>query len=391
MRIVLRTSGGRGEYELAGSQGSLTRSDLFDRELVLEPVPGTSIATDTYARAVPGKPRIRLGDKPGRYSHTYLVLAGLLLLAKPKRELGDTNHDRLQLIDNGYSITSILIDVTVFDSNQVVVRPTDLVVSNFGGEHARVDVVERLELVYELWGAAHRSPDSEVKRLILSHNTAFENGDAPELVRLARIIRRLITSDEDPLTQLLRRFGAGGEAATGAGVHREFVEAGIEEDDSRSVREAAVDTIRKWRKVQMRGAQAERFRREVQHAYGFTCLFTGYHLPPTSVTRTPGVDASHILPWAHHRINDVTNGICLNKLCHWAFDEGVLRLAFDASSNDYLLSIPNAVLEAGGIGQIDLSPFKPLVGPIPRHRLPSNQAHWPDPAFITRFNRGFSD
>ena len=391
MRIALRTSGGRGEYELAGSQGSLTRSDLFDRELILEPIPGTSIGTDNYARDVQGKPRIRLGDEPGRYNHIYLVLAGLLLLAKPKRELGDTNHGRLQLIDNGYSITSILIDVTALDSDHAVVRPTDLVVSNFGGEHARIDVVERLELIYELWDAAGRSDDSEEKRLVLAHNAAFETGDAPELVRLARIIRRRITSDEDPLKQLLRHFGAGSEAAAGAGVHREFIEAGIEEDDSRCAREAMLDTIRKWRKVQMRGAEADRFRREVQSTYGFTCLFTGYRLPPTSVTRTPGVDASHILPWAHHRINDVTNGICLNKLCHWAFDEGVLRLTFDASSNDYLLSIPDPVLEAGRNGQIDLRPFNPLIGPIPRNQLPSNQALWPDPAFIMRFNQSFSD
>ncbi|MEM1055138.1 MAG: HNH endonuclease signature motif containing protein [Bacteroidota bacterium] len=348
------------------------------------------IPTNNYARDVQGKPRIRLGDRPGSYSHIYLVLAGLLLLAKPKRELGDTNHGRLQLIDNGYSITSILIDVTALDGDRAVVRPTDLVVSNFGGEYARVDVVERLELIFELWNAVRRSNDSEEKRLVSAHSAAFESGDAPELVRLARSIRRRITSDEDPLKQLLRRFGAASEAAAGAGVHREFVDAGIEEDDPRNAREATLDTVRKWRKVQMRGADAERFRREVQRTYGFTCLFTGYCLPPTSIIQTPGVDASHILPWAHHRINDVTNGICLNKLCHWAFDEGVLRLSFDASSNDYLLSIPNPVLEAGRDGQIDLSPFNPLVGPIPRHRLPSNQALWPDPAFIARFNQSFS-
>lgn len=389
MRIALRTSGGRGEYELAGSQGSLTRSDLFDRELVLEPIPGTLIPTHNYARDVQGKPRIRLGDERG--SHIYLILAGLFLLAKPKRELGGTNHGRLQLIDNGYSITSILIDVTALDSNHAVVRPTDLVVSNFGGEHARIDVVERLDLIYELWDAAGRSADSEEKQLVLAHKAAFDTGDALELVRLARIIRGLITSDEDPLKQLLRRFGGGSESAAVAGVHREFFEGGIEEDDLRGGREATLDTIRKWRKVQMRGAEAEHFRREVQRTYGFTCLFTGYCLPPTSVTRTPGVDASHILPWAHHRINDVTNGICLNKLCHWAFDEGVLRLTFDASSNDYLLSIPNPVLEAGHNGQIDLSPFSPLVGPIPRHRLPADQALWPDPVFIARFNQSFSD
>ena len=215
--------------------------------------------------------------------------------------------------------------------------------------------------------------------------------DAPGLVLLAQHIRRQITSDEDPLTQLLRRFGAGSEAAAGAGVHREFVEAAIEEDDSRNIREATLDTIRKWRKVQMRGAEADRFRREVQRIYRFTCLFTGYRLPSSSVTRTPGVDASHILPWASHRINDVTNGICLNKLCHWAFDEGILRLFFDASSNDYLLSIPDPVLEAGRKGLIDLAPFKPLVGPISPKRLPSNQALWPDPVFIEQFNRSFSD
>lgn len=39
MRIALRTSGGRGEYELAGKQGEIAASSLFDHPLLYELTP----------------------------------------------------------------------------------------------------------------------------------------------------------------------------------------------------------------------------------------------------------------------------------------------------------------------------------------------------------------
>lgn len=38
------------------------------------------------------------------------------------------------------------------------------------------------------------------------------------------------------------------------------------------------------------------------------------------------VDAAHIVPFAETRNNKLTNGLSLCKLCHWAFDEGMLGI-----------------------------------------------------------------
>ena len=43
MRISLRTGGGRGVYELAGSQGDCKASDLFEKELYYELTPSLII------------------------------------------------------------------------------------------------------------------------------------------------------------------------------------------------------------------------------------------------------------------------------------------------------------------------------------------------------------
>ena len=36
------------------------------------------------------------------------------------------------------------------------------------------------------------------------------------------------------------------------------------------------------------------------------------------------MDAAHIVPWCRSRNDDIRNGMALCKLCHWAFDEGMM-------------------------------------------------------------------
>lgn len=96
MRIALRTSGGRGEYEVAGSHESIRVHDVFDRQIVLELLPGFRFPTNNYVRHTQGKPRIRLLDPYGD-SHVYLILAAILLLPKPKREIGATPEASLNI------------------------------------------------------------------------------------------------------------------------------------------------------------------------------------------------------------------------------------------------------------------------------------------------------
>jgi putative restriction endonuclease len=39
------------------------------------------------------------------------------------------------------------------------------------------------------------------------------------------------------------------------------------------------------------------------------------------------VDAAHIVPWSVSNKDDIRNGMALCKLCHWAFDEGMMGVS----------------------------------------------------------------
>jgi len=39
------------------------------------------------------------------------------------------------------------------------------------------------------------------------------------------------------------------------------------------------------------------------------------------------VDAAHIVPWCKSQNDDIRNGMALCKLCHWAFDNGMMGVA----------------------------------------------------------------
>ena len=151
--------------------------------------------------------------------------------------------------------------------------------------------------------------------------------------------------------------------------------------------EARVERVRQWRLAAVRGSSASAFRRNVREAYNSRCMFSGQRLPRTEATSTAGVDAAHILPWSRFDLDGIKNGLCLNKQCHWAFDEGLLRLSFDASSRAYLISIPNRLRLAAQTAQFDMQSFDSFAGLVPRNRLPANEALWPSAQYLTELNR----
>ena len=64
------------------------------------------------------------------------------------------------------------------------------------------------------------------------------------------------------------------------------------------------------------------FRRAVVTAYDHRCAFCGIRMF-TGDGHTV-VEAAHIIPWAIAHNDDPRNGLALCRLCHWAFDEGLL-------------------------------------------------------------------
>lgn len=67
------------------------------------------------------------------------------------------------------------------------------------------------------------------------------------------------------------------------------------------------------------------FRRAVVTAYNHRCALCGIRMQ-TSQGHT-AVDAAHIIPWSESHNDDPRNGLALCKLCHWAFDEGLMSVS----------------------------------------------------------------
>ena len=67
------------------------------------------------------------------------------------------------------------------------------------------------------------------------------------------------------------------------------------------------------------------FRRAVVTTYDHRCALCGVRIV-TAEGHTV-VDAAHIVPWSLKRNDDIRNGMALCKLCHWAFDEGMMGVS----------------------------------------------------------------
>jgi putative restriction endonuclease len=67
------------------------------------------------------------------------------------------------------------------------------------------------------------------------------------------------------------------------------------------------------------------FRRAVVTTYDHRCALCGVRIV-TSEGHTV-VDAAHIVPWSVNQNDDIRNGMALCKLCHWAFDKGMIGVS----------------------------------------------------------------
>jgi hypothetical protein len=383
MRITLRTSGGRGEYELAGTHAGIVTANLFNKQLVVELTPGVKLYTNNFLRNTQGKRRIRLADQRAD-DHIYILIAAALLLPKPKRQLSETGLGHFQLIDDSYSIADIEFDIVQVTENEVFIRPTYARLANSESSKT-LDIAQRMKYVLNLWEKMEEdTTDDYFLMLIKAHREAFGQAIPQKIIHATTLIRKLIEADEDPLRQLLRRYGLNDISTSDMAISSVIKE--FPDDNNKPVFQSTQEIIRKWRQIADRGFGGEKFRQSVNQAYDYTCLFTGYHLPRTHLTGSAGVDAAHILPWASHGINDIQNGICLNKLCHWAFDAGLLLLNFDLQQKEYIISVPELIKQQAPKG-FAIESFTQLEGVIPKERLPHNPNLWPNPEFIREYNK----
>ena len=123
-----------------------------------------------------------------------------------------------------------------------------------------------------------------------------------------------------------------------------------------------------------RAARDQGFRRIVVSTYDHRCALCGVRIiTPEQYT---AVDAAHIVPWSKSRNDDVRNGMALCKLCHWAFDRGMIGVSADYS-----------VITSRHIGANSNVPgFLTMLsgrGILP----PENRDHWPAHDYLSEHRR----
>ncbi|MFH1707513.1 MAG: HNH endonuclease [Planctomycetota bacterium] len=387
MNITLRPSGGRGEYELAGRQGELHIHDLFGLPMFIEVLPGVSINAYSNCVLKDGKPRIRL-THDARNAHPSALIAEAMMLPKPRRERYKTHGNNL-LRWGQFVVQTVRIDV-VPRAGGVLVCPLTVRLENADGFRLDISFAERMARVLRVWTAAAK-PKDKIAAAVRGHAVAFTSMQATQtqLVNSFAVLHSALNTPEGDMLPLLEahfRLGAINAPSVGD-ISTEISDEDFAEEVQIKPAEARIERVRQWRLAIVRGGSASGFRRKVREAYDSRCMFTGQRLPRTEATTTAGVDAAHILPWSRFDLDATTNGICLNKQCHWAFDEGLFRLSFDGTVNAYVISIPNPVRLAAQAVKFDMEPFDAIVGIVPRNRLPKNKSLWPSKDYLTELNR----
>lgn len=385
MRIALRPSGGRGDYELAGSDNGVYASELLEKQFYYQITPGLEINGRAKAHRRSGKPRIRPEENG---EHPYVMIYSILLLPSPRRELIKTATSALtKLSDKEYVLYGIDVDLIESNTSTVTFAPTSIWAKNQGGV-LKVDFAERMSVISMLWAAASQNT-SELGMLIRQHEAATIDSDHSNIKKIASQIQKRFGISTDVLPLILREFNLPGYFGdTNTGITDETT--GFESEDSNiSPQDSLRERIRKWRKQADRGSSGRKFSMAVREAYDYRCLFSGERFPKLKLFDSAGVDGAHILPWSTHELNSVKNGICLCKQCHWGFDNGLLKLDFDSHSNNYLLSIPKNVEDIAIKENFDLACFQKNTGVIDESRLPANQKLWPSPKYIQEFNSKF--
>jgi putative restriction endonuclease len=118
------------------------------------------------------------------------------------------------------------------------------------------------------------------------------------------------------------------------------------------------------------------FRRIVVSTYDHRCALCGVRIiTPEQYTV---VDAAHIIPWSRSKNDDIRNGMALCKLCHWAFDNGMMGVLdnYHIITSRHIASHPNA---PGFLVTLNGRSIIP----------PSDSDLWPSQQYLAEHRQGF--
>lgn len=383
MDIIKRSSGGRGEYEIAGQHGSLSPQDLQGHELVIE-LGGQygQLRTGITLVEQGGKCRLRIsGGAP--QIHIHRQLESILLMPKSIRDEDQLVGGQPVILENRYVLRSIELKAITKTGIDALVTLGRVECDN-RSQVEEIDFGQRLAIIQQLHEKAGKFPVA-IHDFLEEHRETI-SAQKPLTTVAELIVSNLMKSLEDVSADYNKDYAAGWDPLP---FLRELIvlpqiekPPQIESIDPQDV-ELRRREATKWRQyVAARGAPGAKFRHEVIKAYDSTCVVCGIRLPKSEACRVPGVDAAHILPWADYDLDIVGNGLCLCKLHHWAFDQMLISIVHENSG--YRVSVTELAALALQEGTAAMSQLKSHAGPISKDRLPKDQANWPSKQFLEK-------
>jgi len=394
MRISRRTSGGRGEYEISEqSPEGLNPTDLLGRRITLALADDWQFDTGTTLTRQGGRRRLRM--LPGVEIHLHRQVAAALMMPHPVRANESLGRGAPVLKAGQYAIEHIEVRQAYLNGGKrAVLFAREIILRNqtYLAEELRLN--DRVAQVQHVWEEHANYPDP-ISALLEEHRRIGTSG-TPVSERAEEIVEELQRVFSETGTDLGILFHS-----ENTDVMRPLKETldlaegppeppiAVEEVDPEDV-EIRRRTVKEWRRwANSRGATSAKFRHAVRDEYTSTCIVCGIHLPVTNYNASPGVDAAHILPWADYDLDRTFNGLCLCKLHHWAFDEGLVVIVH--RKGRYFVEIPDEVLDGirrrGGANPFSIEELARHAGEIPEARLPRQARDRPRPELLEMLRR----
>lgn len=378
MHIGFRTSQGRGEYEVVGSQSAYAASALEGWTFSIRWPDGVVRDTGLWLEgAASGKPRLRsLLDPPVQIGK---ILGAMLLLPDSTRSRESRGIGEPVLVEKKYQITKFGFGPdTEFApvTDAVTIDPTFVEVAN--AEYTEVfGVASRWGRIQEVFTRIQDLP-LELQEQLTSYHAFLATGEVidssvRQSVRsLQRTLPKLVhggSPEADPLPQLEQLLGLA------LSDKPQLPEPATIAEESAEIK---VRSAHEYRLAKTRGASARVFARAVSYAYGHRCMFCGAKLGGVADIRS-GIESAHILAWSAYDLDVVQNGIALCKLHHWAFDAGLIVPVYKGDKIELRLTKLAGHLEIASRALIGSDHFE-----VPNEWLPLMKSDWPGRLYLTR-------
>lgn len=380
MHISLRTSGGRGEYEVVGSHSGLSAASLEGWEFHMRWPDGLVRDTGLWLDpAGSGKPRLRsLLSPPIQIGR---ITSSMLLLPSPIRDVRKTRFGWPVLQAGGYSVTQLgFAPESEFAAavDRVTFVPSWVEVANTSDSEA-IGVASRWSRIAKVYSRVGELPTIPLQTSLTAHRDFMATGATVD-GRLGGIVRD-VSVDLAAVPDLQHDAGSDPLPVLEFLLSIEVPdEPGLPPPNELSEDEPEINlrSAHQYRLAKSRGASGRRFSDEVLRAYNFTCAFCGARFGNIEGVRS-GIDAAHILAWSKHDLDVVPNGIALCKLHHWAFDAGLLLVIHDGTN--YVLRYTTVADRLTDDSRARLGVDRQI---LPESWLPSDPSQRPSQKYLTR-------